>query len=95
MQVDEKVTDDDLTWIKQMGVQYLDVQTGKGRGTYRAVKRGLARRQAEPLPLLGIDEKTFQKRTNRLRMSTIWNVAESFTSTRTGPKTALTASGRR
>jgi mannonate dehydratase len=33
MQVDEKVTDEDLTWIKQMGVEYLNVQTGKGRAT--------------------------------------------------------------
>ena len=32
MQVDEAVTDADLTWIKQMGVDYLNVQTGKGRG---------------------------------------------------------------
>jgi mannonate dehydratase len=34
MQVGEDVTADDLTWIKQMGVDYLNVQTGKGRGTY-------------------------------------------------------------
>ena len=34
MQVDEKVSDDDLTWVKQMGVEYLNVQTGKGRGTF-------------------------------------------------------------
>lgn len=33
MQVDEHVTDDDLAWIKQMGVDYLNVQTGKGRAT--------------------------------------------------------------
>ncbi len=33
MQVDEAVTDADLTWVKQMGVDYLNVQTGKGRGT--------------------------------------------------------------
>ncbi len=33
MQVDESVTGEDLTWIKQMGVDYLNVQTGKGRGT--------------------------------------------------------------
>ncbi|MBL8175754.1 MAG: mannonate dehydratase, partial [Bryobacterales bacterium] len=34
MQVGEEVTETDLTWIKQMGVEYLNVQTGKGRGTY-------------------------------------------------------------
>jgi mannonate dehydratase len=33
MQVDEKVSDDDLTWIKQMGIDYLNVQTGTGRAT--------------------------------------------------------------
>jgi mannonate dehydratase len=33
MQVDEKVSDDDLRWIKQMGVEYLNVQTGSGRAT--------------------------------------------------------------
>lgn len=33
MQVDEKVSDSDLVWIKQMGVEYLNVQTGKGRAT--------------------------------------------------------------
>jgi mannonate dehydratase len=42
MQVNEDVSDGDLTWIKQMGVDYLNVQTGKGRGTYdnfAAIKR--------------------------------------------------------
>jgi mannonate dehydratase len=42
MQVDEKVTGDDLTWIKQMGVEYLNVQTGQGRGTlenFRDIKK--------------------------------------------------------
>ncbi len=34
MQVGEQVGDDELKWIKQMGVEYLNVQTGKGRGTY-------------------------------------------------------------
>ena len=33
MQVDEKVSNDDLTWIKQMGIDYLNVQTGTGRAT--------------------------------------------------------------
>jgi len=33
MQVGEAVTNEDLTWIKQMGVDYLNVQTGKGNGT--------------------------------------------------------------
>jgi mannonate dehydratase len=33
MQVNENVTAEDLTWIKQMGVEYLNVQTGQGRGT--------------------------------------------------------------
>lgn len=33
MQVDEKVTPEDLKWIKQMGVDYVNVQTGKNRGT--------------------------------------------------------------
>src|SRR5260370_10478914 len=42
MQVDEHVTDDDLAWIKQMGVDYLNVQTGKGRATlenFLAIKK--------------------------------------------------------
>src|SRR5262245_11008272 len=42
MQVGENVTDEDLTWIKQMGVDYLNVQTGKGRGTlenFLAIKK--------------------------------------------------------
>ncbi|MCS7025754.1 MAG: mannonate dehydratase [Bryobacteraceae bacterium] len=34
MQVNEDVSDEDLSWIKQMGVEYLNVQTGKGRATY-------------------------------------------------------------
>src|SRR5438270_10341049 len=33
VQVEESVTDEDLTWIKQMGVDYLNVQTGNGRAT--------------------------------------------------------------
>ncbi|MEZ5356719.1 MAG: mannonate dehydratase [Bryobacteraceae bacterium] len=33
MQVSENVTPEELTWIKQMGIEYLNVQTGKGRGT--------------------------------------------------------------
>jgi len=33
MQVDENVSNEDLTWIKQMGVDYVNVQTGKGRAT--------------------------------------------------------------
>lgn len=33
MQVDEHVPDEDLTWIKQMGIEYLNVQTGNGRAT--------------------------------------------------------------
>ena len=28
MQVDEQVSDDDLAWIKQMGIEYLNLQTG-------------------------------------------------------------------
>ena len=42
MQVGETVTDEDLTWIKQMGVDYLNVQTGKGRATldnFLAIKK--------------------------------------------------------
>jgi mannonate dehydratase len=42
MQVDESVTDEDLTWIKQMGVDYLNVQTGSGRATlenFLAIKK--------------------------------------------------------
>lgn len=49
MQVDESVSDEDLVWIKQMGVNYLNVQTGNGRATLenflairkRAEKAGL------------------------------------------------------
>ncbi len=33
VQVDEGVSDEDLTWIKQMGIDYLNVQTGSGRAT--------------------------------------------------------------
>lgn len=33
MQVDEQVTAEDLAWIKQMGIEYLNVQTGNGRAT--------------------------------------------------------------
>jgi mannonate dehydratase len=33
MQVGETVDAEQLKWIKQMGVDYLNVQTGKGRGT--------------------------------------------------------------
>jgi len=33
VQVDESVSDEDLTWIKQMGIDYLNVQTGNGRAT--------------------------------------------------------------
>jgi mannonate dehydratase len=42
VQVDETVSDDDLTWIKQMGVDYLNVQTGSGRATldnFLAIRR--------------------------------------------------------
>lgn len=41
MQVGEDVTDDDLAWIRQMGIDYLNVQTGKGRATldnFQAIK---------------------------------------------------------
>ncbi len=34
MQVGEDVSDADMQWIQQMGIEYLNVQTGKGRGTY-------------------------------------------------------------
>lgn len=33
MQVNEDVNETDLGWIRQMGVEYLNVQTGKGRAT--------------------------------------------------------------
>ncbi len=39
-----------LSWDEAAGIQE------------RAVKRGMARRQAEPIPQLGIDETAFQKR---------------------------------
>lgn len=42
MQVDEAVSNDDLIWIKQMGVDYLNVQTGNGRATldnFLAIKK--------------------------------------------------------
>jgi mannonate dehydratase len=42
VQVDEKVSDEDLTWIKQMGVDYLNVQTGSGQATlenFLAIKK--------------------------------------------------------
>ncbi len=42
MQVDESVSDEDLAWIKQMGVEYLNVQTGNGRATlenFLAIKK--------------------------------------------------------
>ena len=42
MQVDEKASDEELTWIKQMGVEYLNVQTGTGRATlenFQSIKK--------------------------------------------------------
>src|SRR5205085_6202646 len=42
MQVDETASDEDLVWIKQMGVEYLNVQTGNGRATldnFLAIKK--------------------------------------------------------
>ncbi len=33
VQIDEKVSDDDLKWIRQMGIDYVNVQTGNGRAT--------------------------------------------------------------
>src|SRR4030095_10620541 len=42
MQVNEDVSDDDLKWVQQMGVEYLNVQTGKDRGTlenFLAIKK--------------------------------------------------------
>jgi mannonate dehydratase len=42
MQVDESASDQDLAWIKQMGVEYLNVQTGNGRATldnFLAIKK--------------------------------------------------------
>ena len=42
MQVDETVTSDDLIWIRQMGVEYLNVQTGNGHATlenFLAIKK--------------------------------------------------------
>ncbi|HLN04620.1 MAG TPA: hypothetical protein VK335_35360 [Bryobacteraceae bacterium] len=39
MQVDESVSDQDLIWIEQVGVDYLNVQTGKGRATLRIFSR--------------------------------------------------------
>src|SRR4051794_40240476 len=42
MQVGENATDEELAWVKQMGVEYLDVQTEKGRGTldnFLAIKK--------------------------------------------------------
>lgn len=42
MQVGENVTDEELTWVKQMGVEYLNVQTGPGKATldnFLAIKK--------------------------------------------------------
>jgi mannonate dehydratase len=42
MQVGENATDEELAWVKQMGVDYLNVQTGKDRGTlenFLAIKK--------------------------------------------------------
>jgi len=42
MQVSERASDEELTWIRQMGVEYLNVQTGKGRATlenFLAIKK--------------------------------------------------------
>jgi hypothetical protein len=52
MQVEETVSDDDLTWIKQMGVNYLNIQTGTGRATLEnsvAIKRTSRGRRVEGL----------------------------------------------
>ncbi len=42
MQVGEEVSAEDLDWIKQMGIDYLNVQTGKGQATldnFLAIKK--------------------------------------------------------
>lgn len=42
MQISAEASDDDLVWIKQMGVDYVNVQTGKGQATlenFLAIKR--------------------------------------------------------
>ena len=42
VQIDEHASDDDLTWIKQMGVEYVNVQTGTGRAmleNFLAIKK--------------------------------------------------------
>ncbi|MCC7154743.1 MAG: mannonate dehydratase [Bryobacterales bacterium] len=42
MQVSENASDEDLQWVKQMGVDYLNVQTGNGRATlenFLAIKK--------------------------------------------------------
>src|SRR4051795_4334288 len=52
MQVEETVSDDDLTWIKQMGVNYLNVQTGTGGATlenFVAIKKASRGRRVEGL----------------------------------------------
>jgi mannonate dehydratase len=54
MQVDEKVSDDDLTWIKQMGIDYLNVQTGTGRATLENVLAIKARVEAAGLKVWNI-----------------------------------------
>ena len=54
VQVDENVSDDDLTWIKQMGIDYLNVQTGEGRATLENFLAIKARVQAAGLKVWNI-----------------------------------------
>lgn len=54
VQVDESVSDDDLTWIKQMGIDYLNVQTGRGRATLENFLAIKARVQAAGLKVWNI-----------------------------------------
>lgn len=54
MQVGEDVSDQDLTWIKQMGVEYLNVQSGKGRATLENFKAIRQRVEAAGLKVWNI-----------------------------------------
>jgi transposase len=76
-----------ISWLKQASQQgvaeLLALSWDEIHGILeRAVRRGLARREAEPIPCLGVDEKSFRKRhryltiVNDLNRSRVLFVAE-------------------
>jgi hypothetical protein len=60
----------------------------------RAVKRGLARRKAEPVSQIGVDEKAFRKGHSDLTLVMIWRVGGCSTRRKNASRAAGTNSGR-